>query len=82
MKKQSYLEELKNGNKTLTDKVSELEEQIKLLKKDNYNLTKENHLLRSNIVSLERDVEHFKQLVNDREDPISKMMELFNKTMT
>lgn len=82
MKKQSYLEELKKGNKTLTDKVSELEEQIKSLKKDNYNLTKENHLLRSNIVSLERDVEHFKKLANDREDPISKMMELFNKTMT
>lgn len=81
MKKNSYLEELKKGNQTLTDKVSELEEQIKFLKKDNYNLTKENHQLRSNIVSLERDVEHFKKLAQERDNPVSRMMELLNTSL-
>lgn len=81
MKKNSYLEELKKGNQTLTNKVSELEEQIKILKKENYNLTRENHQLRSNITSLERDVQYFKKLADDRDNPVAKMVELVERSL-
>lgn len=81
MKKNSYLEELKKGNQTLTNKVSDLEEQIKILKKENYNLTRENHQLRSNVASLERDVQHFKKLADERDNPVSRMVELVERSL-
>lgn len=52
----NYLESLKKGNQTLTEKVSRLECQVLEKQRENTELMKENFMLKSTIRSLEAKI--------------------------
>lgn len=81
MKKNNYLDELKKGNITLTNKVYELEEQIKLLKKDKCRLMKENHRLCLKIANLEKDKDYYKKLTDKRDSPLVSMLKILENDL-
>lgn len=81
MNKISYLEELKRGNKTLTDKVRELELRYLSLKKENTQLMKDNHVLEIKVRELTKQRDGYKQRLSQYEsqNPLSYLEQLFNK---
>lgn len=81
MNKISYLEELKRGNKTLTDKVRELELRCLSLKKENTQLMKDNHVLEIKVRELTKQRDEYKKRLSQYEsqNPLSYLEQLFNK---
>lgn len=81
MNKISYLEELKRGNKTLTDKVRELELRSLSLKKENTQLMKDNHVLEIKVRELTKQRDEYKKRLSQYEsqNPLSYLEQLFNK---
>ena len=76
MNKISYLEELKRGNKTLTDKVRELELRYLSLKKENTQLMKDNHVLEIKVRELTKQRDGYQY---ESQNPLSYLEQLFNK---
>lgn len=81
MNKISYLEELKRGNKTLSDKVEELEMKCLSLRENNVQLMKDKHVLEMENRKLQKQLEEYKKKLSryEAQNPLSHLENLFNK---